>query len=327
MTTEQEGAAAGNSSREETQHQDIVLSLATSPGFARDGICYAGRSSGLYRSDDGGLTWRSTYDSLGLDALLTTTTVAISSDFESDRSVFAGVHGAVLRSADAGNSWNVAMLPSPPPVVSALEVSPDYVRDGTVLAGTLEDGVFRSADRGGSWSPWNFGLLDLCVLSMAISPDFAADETVYAGTESGIFRSTNGGRAWREVSFPDELAPVLSLAVSPRYADDGVLFAGTESRGLLRSMDRGHTWTFLGEDAVTGPVNSVVLSPELTERPNILALLDEALLVSRDGGQSWSHWTDSSLVEQGASCVAAPHGLGPDAPLLVGLVEGGVVRL
>ena len=44
--------------REETEVQDAVYALATSPEFARDGVCFAARNSGLYRSDDGGGAWR-----------------------------------------------------------------------------------------------------------------------------------------------------------------------------------------------------------------------------------------------------------------------------
>jgi len=311
----------------EHQIQDLVYSLATSPNFAQDGICFAARQSGLYRSDDGGITWRTTYDSLDLGAPLATMAVVVSPGFVSDRSVFAGAQGGILRSVDGGKNWNVAILPSPPPLISTLVVSPDFAHDGTLFAGTVEDGVFRSADRGSHWAGWNFGLLDLSVFSMAISPDFAHDETLFVGTETGIFRSTNGGRAWREVNFPAEFPPVLSLALSADYTNDGVLFAGTESCGLLCSDDRGRTWTRLGEDIVSEAVNGLVRSPEFPAKPDVLVLLSDALLVSRDGGQSWSDWKAGLPIEQGMASVAAPQGLDPDAPLLVGLIGGDVLRI
>jgi photosystem II stability/assembly factor-like uncharacterized protein len=312
---------------EETQMQDLVYSIAPSPNFAQDGVCFAARQSGLYRSSDGGSTWVLAYDSLDLEARLVTTAVAVSPDFESDRSVFAGVSGGILRSVDGGENWSIALLPSPPPLVSILVVSPDFVRDGTLFAGTVEDGVFRSADRGGRWYRWNFGLLDLNTLCMDISPDFANDETLFVGTESGVFRSTNGGRAWREVNFPTDYAPVVSLALSPNYVNDGVLFVGTESCGLFYSDDRGHTWTRLGEGPIADAVNDIVLSPEFPAVPDVLVLLSAALLVSRDGGRSWSEWKTSLSIEQGVASVAAPQGLSSDAPMLLGLVEGGVLRV
>jgi photosystem II stability/assembly factor-like uncharacterized protein len=311
----------------ETEIGDIAYSLAASPGFPQDRVCFAARSSGLYRSDDGGITWHPTYDSLDLEAPLATTAVVVSPAFESDRSVFAGVHGGILRSIDNGKSWHAATLPSPPPLVSTLATSPDFTHDGTLFAGTMEDGVFRSADRGSHWSAWNFGLLDLSILCMALSPDFANDETLFVGTESGVFRSTNGGRAWREVSFPTNFAPVLSLALSPEYTGDGVLFAGTESYGPFRSDDRGHTWEHLGEDIAPDIVNGIVLSPEFPTKPHVLVASSTALLISCDGGRSWSDWKTGQIFEEGIASVVAPQGLEPGALLLVGLVGGSVLRV
>lgn len=323
----------------ETQIEDFVYSLAASPGFVQDRICFAARRSGLYQSSDGGLTWRFAYESLQPDpeAPLTTTAVAISPDFESDGSVFAGVAGGVLRSIDGGKTWNAALLGSPPPLVSALAISPSFAHDGTLFAGTMEDGVFRSADRGGRWAAWNFGLLDLNVLCLAISPDFATDETLFVGTESGMFRSTNGGRAWREVDFPTEFAPVLSIALSsghaPGHDDDGtegdsaVLFAGTESFGLFYSEDAGRSWERPNQDLAADVVNAIILSPEFPAKPDVLAMFSDALVVSRDGGRSWSNWQADLPVQRGLASVAAPQGLDPGASLLVGLVDGNVLRI
>ncbi len=310
--------------------QGLVYSLAASPNFGQDQVCFAARQSGLYCSDDGGNSWRAAYDSLELDAALATLAVVLSPNFESDGIVFAGVPGGIIRSIDGGQSWSAAFLPSPPPIVSTLAVSPNFAHDGIVLAGTVEDGVFCSTDRGGRWVRWNFGLLDLNVFCMAISPDFETDETIFVGTESGIFRSTNGGRAWREVDFPLEFAPVLSLALSPDYGNDsdgGVIFAGTEAHGLFRSEDKGRTWTRLGQDAVADAVNGILLSPEFPAKPDVLAVLSTALLVSRDGGQSWADWKAGQTFEQGLASAVAPQGLGEDAVLLLGLVEGGVLRV
>ena len=312
---------------QETTALDITYALAASPNFAQDGICFAGRASGLYRSDDGGHTWRLTYKSLRPEAPLATLAVAVSPNFASDQSVFAGAAGGILRSFDAGQSWYITTLPDPPPLVLTLVTSPNYTNDSTLLAGTVEDGVFRSVDRGRSWFAWNFGLLDRNILCLAISPNFAHDQTVWVGTETGIFRSANGGRAWREVDFPTEFAPVLSLALSPGYADDGILFAGTETSGLFYSEDHGLFWKRLAEEAIAEPVNSIILSPEFPVKPELLVLLSDRLLISRDGGQSWSAWPKELTLEQNATTVLAPQGLAADAPLLVGLVEGEILRI
>jgi photosystem II stability/assembly factor-like uncharacterized protein len=310
-----------------TPSQDTAYALAVSPDFALDGICFAARASGLYRSDDAGLTWFSAYEALKLEAPLTTTAVAVPPTFRSDATVFCGVSGAILRSADGGQTWQATLLPPPPTPVSALVTSPAYAEDGMVLAATLEDGVYATDNRGDHWVPWSFGLMDLNVMTLAVSPDFASDETVFAGTESGVFRSTNGGRAWRETDFPMECGPVLSLAVSPGFANNGTVWAGTEEHGLFRSQDSGKTWQRVGEGELTDAINAIVLSPAFPSQPHLLVMQSRTLMVSRDGGYSWSPWKDDLHFEEGLTCIAAPFGLEAGAALLVGLGDGGVRRV
>jgi photosystem II stability/assembly factor-like uncharacterized protein len=304
--------------------QDIVYTLATSSNYTVDGCCFAGRASGLYRSIDGGKTWDYTYDSLNLQAPLTTVSVALSPTFASDRTLFAGVQGGILRSFDAGHTWYIAQLPPPPPLVTSLVISPDFANDGVLIAGTMEDGIFRSGNQGHTWSKWNFGLLDLGVLALAISPGFAQDDTLFLGTETSLYRSANGGRAWREINFPTDLAPVLSLTLSPHFPADGTLFAGTETNGLFKSTDHGQTWQPIAVEIPRGPINAIILNTGATPDLHILIVAGSHLLVSRDGGQTWHAWNPDYQAKHSFAAIAAPQGLAPNAPLLIGTVEDGV---
>ena len=117
------------------------------------------------------------------------------------------------------------------------------------------------------------------------------------------------------------------VSISPGFAEDGTLFAGTETSGLFRSVDRGHTWQRVGQGAVSNAVNVILLSPEFPAKPDLLLMVDSALLVSRDGGESWSEWGTGGPAEQVAVCVIAPDGLDPGSSLLVGLADGTVARL
>ena len=157
---------------------DAPYALAASPAFARDGVCFAACGSGLYRSQNGGERW----ELLRASPESVMTAVAVSPAYAGDRSVFAAVKGGILRSSDGGDAWFTAGFPAPPPVFSSLIVSPDFERDGFLLAGTMEDGVFSSTDRGARWQPWNYGLFDLNALCLALSPAWTEDETAYAGT-------------------------------------------------------------------------------------------------------------------------------------------------
>ncbi|MGE5603543.1 MAG: WD40/YVTN/BNR-like repeat-containing protein [Nitrososphaerales archaeon] len=299
----------------------VVYALAASPAFASDGICFAATAGGLFVSSDGAMSFSDAYASLKLPEALPTVAVALSPGFTFDHTVFAGVHGAILRSFDRGAAWQYAELRTPPPVVTCLAVSPTYEQDSIVFAGTLEDGIFRSADRGARWAAWNFGLIDLSVLCLALSPAYGQDETLLAGTETGLFRSTNGGRAWRELGLPSELAPVLSVVFSSDYATDGLILAGTESNGLWLSRDRGRSWESV-EALGDSPVNALIVD-RTSDRLVIAALAGEHLFVSHDGGKGWNILAVGGDVAP--MCLFAPAGLGRGAPLLLG-GQDGVVR-
>lgn len=301
--------------------EDLVYSFVAAPGClpGQSGLVFSARGSGLYRSQDGGSTWQYVLDELGLTERLPVTAVALAPDLDQQGLVLAGAPGGIFHSNDSGQTWKALVFPPPPPTITALAISPNYAKDETVFAGTMEDGVFISQNGGERWVAWNFGLLDLNVMCLAISPDFGTDETVFAGTESGLFRSTNGGRAWREVELPFGYEAVLSLAISPAFTADQTLFAGTETQGLWVSNNAGETWRQLGQDLIDEPVNALHLVTD-----GIQAVTGSALWHSPDGGAVWTNRLPQAMAGQEISALLAPAGLAPGTHFLVGLMDGSV---
>lgn len=293
---------------------DTVFSLAASPDFAVDGICFAAGASGLYRSRDGGQSW----ESLDIGARLAVTGLAVSPDYGRDRSLFAAVQGGILRSSDGGDTWFAARFAAPPPLFSALRASPSFEYDGVLLAGTMEDGIFASSDRGANWQSWNFGLFDLNVLCIALSPSLAEDETVLAGAETGLYRSANGGRAWRITDFPTDKAPVLCLA----FIDDGAakILAGTENHGLWVSCDEGKSWTRLAPETIPDAVNDIQIIHRSDDSRRLFALVDDGLLASADDGQTWTRLMQT---RDAPTALLATAG----GAIFVGILGKGIVRL
>lgn len=288
-----------------------------------DGTLYAGRRSGLYRSDDAAVSWQPLIGGAEASLALEVTAVAAATGDTAQATLFAGGQGSLVRSTDGGVRWRVCTLPQPPPLVTAIAVSPAYTEDGVVLAGTAEDGVFRSADRGARWASWNFGLLDLRILGLALSPAFAADETAFAATETGIFRSTSGGRAWREATIPDCDEPVLCLAISPAFAADGMVYAGTETTGLYRSDDGGTNWQHVTAVAAGAqPVNAMAcLSPDEI----VVAFADRLLVIH--GANTDHPRTVAQWPVDGVTALAMVSGRAGSRMLVVGDARGRIQRL
>lgn len=293
-------------------NDDFVYCLAASPNIMKDGLAFAAKKSGLYRSADKGKTWKDAFASLNLSAPLPITFAAVAPAGEITY-VFACAEGQILRALDAGQTWQVAALDTPAPLVTALVASPNFAEDGTLLAATVQDGIFRSTDRGVSWTGWNFGLYDPNINALA----FADSQTIFAGTQSGIFRSRNAGRSWRDLDFPIDCAPVLCLAVNR----DGTIYAGTEMEGLQVSRDGRTTWEGLTEGAVE--------QIHLDVRGKILILKDGELLLSENAGGSWQPARPGFDPAADISAFTTLPGLdsAKGKNLLVGLSNGEIIKL
>ena len=268
---------------------------------ADEQLIFAASQNGLQISQNGGDSWRDAYESLRPPQPLPTFSVALSPNFAEDNVVVAGVPGGIVRSTNGGTQWQPSILPEPAPVVSSLL----FTADGTLLAGTVEDGVFRSRNQGKRWVTWNFGLLDMHINCLAL----AKDETIYAGTESGVFISRNNGRSWQDIPFAAELAPVLAIAL----VTDKILLVGTETHGLLLSEDGGLTWQ--NTAFTTGMVDAITI------QQNKWHLIHDGVLhVSVNDGQTWE--SDSQF---DVPVTALNHGR--EALTFLGLTNGHVVNL
>ena len=289
--------------------KDYIYDVALSPNFLEDGICFAGRETGLWRSQNGGQTWQNVFESLGTEQQISALAVCLSPNFALDGLVFVGSTGVMLKSEDKGNSWTALKLASPLPLVSCLLLSPDFEKDQTVYVGTLDDGVYVSASCGESYTGWNYGLMDQHVYSLAVT-----NGVVCAGVESGIFRSTNGGRYWMEVDFPMDVAPVNALLCN----NAGIMLAGTEENGLYCSEDYGQQWSQISPAIFSGAVNHLMQSKKTGL---LLAASDEAVFLSADEGQTWQErWRVTSGF--GIASLAVDESFDVDSPLLIGLASG-----
>src|SRR4051794_2818072 len=160
-----------------------VQALTATTDFSADGgVMLAGsESDGILRSDDGGRNWTGANAGL-LD--LNVTALAVSPQFDRDRTAFAGTATGLYRSRNGGRAWRLVELGPEAPAIQTIAVSPRFAEDGLVLAGTESDGLFRSDDSGQSWGPVS-GFPEPCVTSLAFG-DGASSRLVVAGTAAGV---------------------------------------------------------------------------------------------------------------------------------------------
>lgn len=209
--------------------------------------------------------------------------------------------GAIMRSADGGNTWQ--QVSGRLPRLNGVAFSPNFVNDQTAFAaagmvgqhGFVEGGLYRSLDGGRNWTA--VSPTPTAFTALAVAPNYASSQTVWASGLTGLYRSTNGGASWSLISG----VTAVELIVSPNYALDQTLFAATGNDGVQRSTNGGQSWTRV----LAGPqVTALTISPVYgASRTLYAAARPEAaaptmLYRSHNAGASWQPLTGALPPEQ-----------------------------
>lgn len=283
---------------------------------------------GVWRTSDGGESWRNISDGWFETGSVGAVTVAPSDP----NVVYVGMgeacvrgvttsHGdGVYKSTDGGETWthlgledtrhisDVRVHPGDPDVV--------YVgAQGSPWGAHPERGVYRSVDGGETWERVLHVNEDAGVNALVMDPEnprvlYAAMwqhrrrpwhgyELSGGGPGSGLYRSSDGGDSWTRLTrgLPDRAAK-FGVSVSPADSDRvyALVRAEPETSGLYRSDDGGDTWRMVNDAHVLTERSAYYMHvvADTRDRDEVW-VLNAPLLKSIDGGESFSR-------------VDAPHG-------------------
>ncbi len=178
-------------------------------------------SGSIFKSIDGGITWRDIQDNFNcLSTIL--------SDPQNPSALYAGSSDGMLhKTVDGGISWSVVGLSKEP--INTLAIDPQNTN--IVYAGTR--GVLKSIDGGTSWSTVDSALTKLSVNSLAIDPQNTT--TLYAATSAGLFKSVDAAASWQALS-SFLSGNVYAVVVNPQ--DPRTIYVGSDA-GVTQSTDGG----------------------------------------------------------------------------------------
>lgn len=229
-------------------------------------IVFFGHHQGVMFTRDGGFNWQPLPiqgDAMGL---------AIHP--AAPQTIYATGHYVFSKSTDGGATWQAVSNDLPDLDIHGFAFDP---RDAqTMYAFVVRYGLFISRDGGAHWEPLSRRLPD-SVMSLA-----ASGTRLYAGTmDSGLWISDDAGKTWRSAESHGLGRAVMGLVIDP--ADSNALYVGT-ANGVMRSPDRGLTWSRLGPEGV----GIVTLAVAPTNPKTILAVSYQGRVYrSRDGGDTW----------------------------------------
>lgn len=274
-----------------------VKTLAIDP--QRPGIIYAasgaeqrsGQGPGLFKTTDGGGTWRP-LDTSPANGIVN----ALVIDPRTTSTLYIGTEvGGIFKSTDGGGMWRAINVGLPRLFVSRLAIDPE--RPAVLYASVPGAGVFKSTNGARTWRPVNTGLTTFSIGALAIDP--RTPTTLYVGTDRGIYKSINGGARWAVVSssLPGLDTIVTNLIVDPQTPT--TLYAGSEwdvptGLGIYKSTDGGSRWVPVNNglggcriirDLVIDPLASTTIYASVMESAGCSA--GSGVFKSTDGGKTW----------------------------------------
>jgi photosystem II stability/assembly factor-like uncharacterized protein len=246
---------------------------------------------GVYRSDDGGDSWRLAFGQEGELQTARVETLLVAP--EDPDVVYAGTDAGVWRTVNGGGIW-VPFDNGLPPDLGVRSLAWSQVSTTTLrlYAGSHGYGVYRREAFQAEETSWQqtppMNRQGPNRASLLFHP--SDPNTLYLATSpAGVYKTSDGGLSWREHNAGLGTGGVLTLIFHPE--EPHILYAGTPE-GIMHSVDGGGSWA---PWAVGWPTQRRVLSIAFDPAdPNTIYACahqpetGSSLMKSSDGGLTWS---------------------------------------
>jgi photosystem II stability/assembly factor-like uncharacterized protein len=283
-------------------------------------VIYVGtESAGIYKSIDGGRSWKPAHHGL---LLANIDTLVI--DPNNPRILYAGIISAgVYKTTDGGENWQIKKEAVNP---YSSKIIMDQTDSSHLYFYTQGGAIRQSNDGGESWTETNSSNFSFDIVSLVLHP--TDPQTLLAGgNDGGIYISFDEGATWTllyETKKPTNWPTVPELKVDtssgdfilvnspespdasnvynssdegktwvlrPRincktltiHPDKKTIFCGATDGTVYKSTDVAQTWSLLAVLPI-GQVRVITVSPH---DPNVLRAGGAGLFISFDGGQNW----------------------------------------
>ncbi|NOU73005.1 DNRLRE domain-containing protein, partial [Paenibacillus sp. LMG 31458] len=171
------------------------------------------QGAGLYKSEDGGHSWRQvlqgSYYSRLPDGYLIRSSgnlIQFGPMLGTKRVVYAAFHDeGVFRSVDSGETWTSIGLDGF--IVTELHYD---TTGGRLIAATYGGGLFASEDEGATWTLKSGGLTSSNIRSVAVLPSDPDSWVIVAGPNA-MYRTSDAGTTWQPIAAPGGLPTGSSL--------------------------------------------------------------------------------------------------------------------
>jgi photosystem II stability/assembly factor-like uncharacterized protein len=282
-----------------------TIYVGTGEADMRDSIQFG---DGMYRSTDGGKTWKH----VGLEDTKQIGRIIV--DPKNSNLVYVAALGnafgpnsdrGVYRSHDGGITWEKVLFVNRD--VGAIDLNFDPGNSQTIYAALWNvrrppwfiyapangpgGGIFKSTNGGATWKQIDEGIPVEGRGRIGISVSPANRNRVYAAVDAkdgGIFRSDNAGVTWTRLSNDKRLWDrgwyFEKITADPKNADTVYVM----NTSTYKSTDGGKTWTAIKGAPGGDDYHQLWINPGDPKR--MILASDQGSIVTVDGALTWSSW-------------------------------------
>jgi photosystem II stability/assembly factor-like uncharacterized protein len=283
-----------------------IIYVGSGEADMRSDIAYG---NGMYRSDDGGRTWKH----IGLADTRQIGAIVVDPRNANVAYVAALGHAygpnaerGVFKTTDGGVTWNKVLYKDENTGATALAMAPG---DPNVIYAALwqtrrppwnvyppsngpGSGLYKSTDAGATWTQLTKGLPQR-VGRIGLSVTAAAPHRIYANVDSlpsqgGIYRSDDDGATWTHTNGATRIWQrgwyFSGITADPH--DANVVYV--MDTATYRSTDGGRTFDALLGDPTGDDFHTLWIDPADSDR--MILGSDQGVVVSVNGAHTWSSW-------------------------------------
>jgi len=239
-----------------------------------------GALDGVFRSDDGGDSWRQISPPNHGD-IHNIESIAV--DPKDPNTVYAGTWHLAWKTADGGATWNrinKGMIEDS----DVFSIIVDSSNPSVVFASACS-GIYKSESAGASFSKIQ-GIPFSARRTRVLKQDPNNPSTVYAGTTEGLWKTTDAGKTWKRVSNPEVV--VNDVMIDPRNSSRVLL--ATDRSGVLASNDGATTFSASNHGYTHRYVTTILADKNDPKTVYVGVVNDKefgGVFAFRDGGSEW----------------------------------------
>jgi photosystem II stability/assembly factor-like uncharacterized protein len=256
----------------------MINELDIDPLFPATIYAAPGKTNGLYKSLNGGVTW----DLINKEfSFWSTNTLLI--DPQNTSTLYVSASGDFYNSKDGGATWKVIHNSFQPYCLAIDPNAPNILY-------AADYRLYKSIDSGYTWSQ---SPIDEPVIKLinSIVMDPTNSNIVYVGATKGggtntmgeILKSENGGDSWKVIMPKIQFDVTIQMAIDP--GNPLTVYAATRV-GIYKTIDGGNNWNLIDKGLKNIQINDLAIDPS-NSAIVYAATQGDGVYKTIDGGGNW----------------------------------------